>query len=671
MTVAVGTQLNAEIEAGGRTGLGQGAGARPGRELSANWFQPASGNLATNLVPATQSFRSSWQAVVNAWMGVSRGTGGTGSQEADRAGAAKETLPEQSGQAASTIAEAGSKVQANLTATQQIVPQLGAARQAEVQAQIGRAQANPAPDAITHLVSAPSIASEATEQAGTANRGRTGSTTAQRNNRENTTQTATMGTQPVSFTAAAPVPLSFPQDTVLTGWSSARSADPAPLPDADESAPGQAATRAAGAVGRTAEAGIGTETMRTGLASPPVGTTQSHAVREIEASSPGETAEALASVQETPPAFAESSAGHAQRAASTTRAAANSGNLLRPSASLSKADNIAYTKTGASATESAASQAMASGAAPTSADATQAAGKESVGYVAQRAAATAHVAANGENLFRSSASLSPANNFTYAKSGASATESAAASGAAPTSADTTQAAGKESAEQVGHRAASRGADGETAVPPLVAAEPSSIAAPAGLRTPEAAHIYAAPAGSPSQSAAPAIATSASDTFAALDRGSALGAPSWTHAAGQHAEAGFEDPALGWVGVRADLNPSGVHATLVPSSTDAAQALSGHIAGLSSHLAEQQAHVASLSMASPGGSATDSGAGQLMRQGTGENTQGNVPEQSQAGSQKSGLLESSASAQAVTAGSGAPDTRTYPDELRGTRISVMA
>ena len=55
-------------------------------------------------------------------------------------------------------------------------------------------------------------------------------------------------------------------------------------------------------------------------------------------------------------------------------------------------------------------------------------------------------------------------------------------------------------------------------------------------------------------------------------------------------------------------------TLVPSSAEAAQALDGHLAGLSTHLTEQQSTVASLTIASPSGSEVENGAGQRMQQG---------------------------------------------------------
>ena len=64
-------------------------------------------------------------------------------------------------------------------------------------------------------------------------------------------------------------------------------------------------------------------------------------------------------------------------------------------------------------------------------------------------------------------------------------------------------------------------------------------------------------------------TAAEETFAAMDAGTEVGTPGWIHAGGHTAEAGFEDPALGWVGVRADLSGGNVHAALMPGSAEAA------------------------------------------------------------------------------------------------------
>ena len=114
-----------------------------------------------------------------------------------------------------------------------------------------------------------------------------------------------------------------------------------------------------------------------------------------------------------------------------------------------------------------------------------------------------------------------------------------------------------------------------------------------------------------------------ETFAALDAGDAVAKPAWIHAGTQRAEAGFQDPALGWVGVRADTSGGGVHAQLVPGSADAAQALSGHLAGLNAYLAEHHTPVETLTLAAPesgwAGGQSGTGGGQQMQQGAGQQT----------------------------------------------------
>ncbi|HEY1768240.1 MAG TPA: hypothetical protein VGG26_11315 [Terracidiphilus sp.] len=109
-----------------------------------------------------------------------------------------------------------------------------------------------------------------------------------------------------------------------------------------------------------------------------------------------------------------------------------------------------------------------------------------------------------------------------------------------------------------------------------------------------------------------------EPFAALDADTSSGPIPWTHAGARSAEAGFEDPALGWVGVRADLAAGGVHAAVVPGSAEAAQMLGTHMAGLQAYLSEQRAPVNTVTMASPSG--MDMGFGQgtneQMQQGHG-------------------------------------------------------
>jgi len=76
-----------------------------------------------------------------------------------------------------------------------------------------------------------------------------------------------------------------------------------------------------------------------------------------------------------------------------------------------------------------------------------------------------------------------------------------------------------------------------------------------------------------------------DPFRLLDDPHSAPTPSWIHAGTHHAEAGYLDPVLGWVRVRADSLASGMHAALVPSSPEAAQVLGSHLAGLNAYLSE--------------------------------------------------------------------------------------
>jgi hypothetical protein len=289
--------------------------------------------------------------------------------------------------------------------------------------------------------------------------------------------------------------------------------------------------------------------------------------------------------------------------------------------------------------------------------------------------AAAQTDAAGENPSNHSLLASKTDNATHSEIAGSAKPSAgshgSASGAAPVSA--AQDASKETPERSAPSMSSGAATQETvsSATPWATAQPASADA-AGLRIQAPAHVSATPAsGHTPVVAGTSSQASVGDTFTALDRESSLGTPAWTHAGGQHAEAGFQDPDLGWVGVRADLNTSGIHATLVPSSADAAQSLSGHLAGLSSHLVEQQAPLASLSMASPGESGIENGMGQGMQQGAEGNAQGNAAAESQATAQTDRPLEASTSTQVATAESGVADTQAYPGELRGRHISVMA
>ena len=102
--------------------------------------------------------------------------------------------------------------------------------------------------------------------------------------------------------------------------------------------------------------------------------------------------------------------------------------------------------------------------------------------------------------------------------------------------------------------------------------------------------------------------SASDTFAALDAEHTAAPATWIHAGAHHAEAGYLDPALGWVGVRADAVGNGVHAALLPGSGEAAQVLGSHLAGLSTYLSEHHGQSATVTVGEPQDAMSWSGSG---------------------------------------------------------------
>lgn len=113
-----------------------------------------------------------------------------------------------------------------------------------------------------------------------------------------------------------------------------------------------------------------------------------------------------------------------------------------------------------------------------------------------------------------------------------------------------------------------------------------------------------------------------ESVAALD-GESRVQPFAIHGSSRHAEAGFQDSALGWIGVRAALGGGGIHAAVVPDSAAAAEVLATHMAGLHSYLDRHQSAVETLTMAAPG-----SGDGQNRgqdRDRSADQPQGAIPE----------------------------------------------
>ena len=110
-----------------------------------------------------------------------------------------------------------------------------------------------------------------------------------------------------------------------------------------------------------------------------------------------------------------------------------------------------------------------------------------------------------------------------------------------------------------------------------------------------------------------------NTFEALDATAAPPA-TWIHAGAHHAEAGYLDPSLGWVSVRADANPAGLHAAIVPASPEAASAISTHLAGLNAYLAEHHGHSATATLAPESGDSSASQSGNSMAREQGHSQQ---------------------------------------------------
>jgi len=187
-------------------------------------------------------------------------------------------------------------------------------------------------------------------------------------------------------------------------------------------------------------------------------------------------------------------------------------------------------------------------------------------------------------------------------------------------------------------------------------------------------VVSMPIASASASSGATSAPDSRETFATLDAAGSTEKPTWIHASAQRVEAGYQDPALGWVGVRADSSGGVIHAQLVPRSADAAQALGGHLAGLNSYLAEHHTSVDTLAVASleSGWSGLDSGgqgAGSGMQQGAGQQAAKNA-DTCLASSASSDLNPVPAASELLESFAGQHESA-QNSGLGGTHISVMA
>jgi hypothetical protein len=187
------------------------------------------------------------------------------------------------------------------------------------------------------------------------------------------------------------------------------------------------------------------------------------------------------------------------------------------------------------------------------------------------------------------------------------------------------------------------------------------------------------------STASAAGPATHDTFAALDAEPTAAMPTWVHAGARQAEVGYQDPVLGWVGVRADASGGGVRASLVPDSADSAQALGGHMAGLNAYLNEQHTPVQSLTVAAPesrsagldqngnqGASQNGSqGGSQEMDQGAGRNSGQGTYTEPQSSARTSSTAGVAADPAEGTSRAGRADGTDMNATARGVHISVMA
>jgi hypothetical protein len=115
-------------------------------------------------------------------------------------------------------------------------------------------------------------------------------------------------------------------------------------------------------------------------------------------------------------------------------------------------------------------------------------------------------------------------------------------------------------------------------------------------------------------------TAGRETFNTLDSAT-NGTASWVHTSAREAEAGYQDPTLGWVSVKASMSGGTIHASVVPSTAEAAQSLGAHLSGLNTFLQEQNSSVGSLTLESPNGQqgslSQGSGQGNAQNSGTTE------------------------------------------------------
>jgi hypothetical protein len=157
------------------------------------------------------------------------------------------------------------------------------------------------------------------------------------------------------------------------------------------------------------------------------------------------------------------------------------------------------------------------------------------------------------------------------------------------------------------------------------------------------------------------------TFEALDHVGNGPFANWVHVGAQRAEAGFQDPALGWIAVRADQSGGGVHATVLPATTEAAQSLGSQMTGLSAHLADAHPSITSLSLGTGDGREDGTSAGHGFNQGAGQDR----GQQNAADSQVSLKSEVSKVSAEHSLATSSPVAREASQEPGSRHISVLA
>jgi hypothetical protein len=164
---------------------------------------------------------------------------------------------------------------------------------------------------------------------------------------------------------------------------------------------------------------------------------------------------------------------------------------------------------------------------------------------------------------------------------------------------------------------------------------------------------------------PAASSAGKDAFAALDREQDNPTVRWLHATPQRAEAGFRDPSLGWVSVRAQADRSGVRAFVVPESPDAAQVLKHHLGALNAQLADGHTIVHTVTMSAP------------EENSRGGGLSGGMPDQkdSEAGARQKSPEEGEADRQlaprTTAAHAASPAASAFSMRPSGSHISVVA